>query len=88
MADTAAQYGLTFPLLETNQKATLSQHLSSLVNLANPLDYHTQIWRDKAAMTAVFAAMTGDNIDLTLVVLDFPRLDSCTADAMRLWHGL
>lgn len=79
MADTAAQYGLTFPLLETNQKATLSQHLSSLVNLANPLDYHTQIWRDKAAMTAVFAAMTGDNIDLTLVVLDFPRLDSCTA---------
>ena len=31
-------------------------------------------------MTAVFAAMTGDDIDLTLVVLDFPRLDSCTAD--------
>lgn len=80
MADTAAQYGLTFPPLKSDQEATLSQHLSSLVNLANPLDYHTQIWRNKAAMTAVFAAMTGDDIDLTLVVLDFPRLDSCTAD--------
>ena len=80
MADTAAQYGLTFPPLTSEQTDTLSQHLSSLVNLANPLDYHTQIWRDKAAMTAVFAAMTGDDIDLTLVVLDFPRLDSCTAD--------
>lgn len=80
MADTAAQYGLTFPPLTSEQADTLSQHLSSLVNLANPLDYHTQIWRDKAAMTAVFAAMTGDDIDLTLVVLDFPRLDSCTAD--------
>ncbi|MDB2407953.1 acetate--CoA ligase family protein [Jannaschia sp.] len=80
MADTAAQYGLTFPPLKSDQEETLSQHLSSLVNLANPLDYHTQIWRDKAAMTAVFAAMTGDNIDLTLVILDFPRLDSCSAD--------
>lgn len=80
MADTAAHYGLIFPSLDSDQEDTLSQHLSSLVNLTNPLDYHTQIWRDKAAMTAVFAAMTGDDIDLTLVVLDFPRLDSCTAD--------
>ena len=80
MADTAAHCGLTFPPLTSAQTDTLSQHLSSLVNLTNPLDYHTQIWRDKAAMTAVFAAMTGDDINLTLVVLDFPRLDSCTAD--------
>lgn len=80
MADTAAHYGLTFPPLTSAQTDTLSQHLSSLVNLTNPLDYHTQIWRDKAAMTAVFAAMTGEDIDLTLVVLDFPRLDNCTAD--------
>ncbi|MCZ4366581.1 acetate--CoA ligase family protein [Sulfitobacter dubius] len=80
MADTAAHYGLTFPPLTSAQTDTLSQHLSSLVNLTNPLDYHTQIWRDKAAMTAVFAAMTGEDIDLTLVVLDFPRLDSCAAD--------
>ncbi len=51
MADIAAQFGLTFPVLEHDQIAELSLHLSSLVNMANPLDYHTQIWRNKAAMT-------------------------------------
>lgn len=80
MADTAAQHGLTFPRLTADQKGTLSRHLGSGVHLANPLDYHTQIWRDRSAMTAVFAAVTSDDIDLTLVVLDFPRLDSCAAD--------
>ena len=80
VADTATQYGLTFPPLKSDQADTLARHLSSLVNLANPLDYHTQIWRDKAAMTAVFAAMTADELDLTLVVLDFPRLDRCRAN--------
>jgi acyl-CoA synthetase (NDP forming) len=80
MADTAAQFGLVFPPLLPHQATELNKHLSSLVHLANPLDYHTQIWRDKAAMTAVFATMTSPDIDLTLVVLDFPRLDTCEAE--------
>ncbi|MDO6589403.1 CoA-binding protein [Loktanella sp. D2R18] len=80
MADTAAEFGVTFPPLQPHQATALDKHLSSLVHLANPLDYHTQIWRDKAAMTAVYAAMTGDDIDLTVIVLDFPRLDICEAD--------
>jgi len=79
MADTASRFNLTFPKLHESQIAKLELHLSSLVNLANPLDYHTQIWRDKIAMTAVFAAMTSPEIDLTLIVLDFPRLDTCNA---------
>ncbi len=80
MADIAAQFGLMFPVLKQDQIAELSLHLSSLVTMANPLDYHTQIWRNRAAMTAVFAAMTSPDIDLTLVVLDFPRLDTCDAE--------
>lgn len=80
MADMASRYDLTFAKLHNGQIEKLGRHLSSLVNLANPLDYHTQIWRDKVAMTAVFAAMTGLDIDLTLIVLDFPRLDTCQAD--------
>ncbi|WP_405402582.1 acetate--CoA ligase family protein [Paracoccus sp. Ld10] len=80
MADMASRYDLTFPKLHNGQIEELGRHLSSLVNLANPLDYHTQIWRDKVAMTAVFAAMTGPEIDLTLIILDFPRLDTCQAD--------
>ncbi len=79
MADTATDFGVVFPPLQPHQAHELDKHLSALVHLANPLDYHTQIWRDKAAMTAVYAAMTGDDIDLTLIVLDFPRLDICDA---------
>jgi len=45
--------------------------------LSNPRDYHTGIWRDQAAMTAVFAAMSTDAVDLTVLVLDFPRADLC-----------
>ncbi|MEM9575350.1 MAG: acetate--CoA ligase family protein, partial [Pseudomonadota bacterium] len=77
MADSAMRAGLNFPVLDDGQIATLKQYLSPMVKLANPLDYHTNIWRDEAAMTNVFAAMSGNNIDLSLIVLDFPRDDTC-----------
>ena len=77
IADTAARHGLTFPPMDDVQRAGLAPHLGPLVTLANPLDYHTDIWRDQPAMTAVFSAMAGDSVDLTIVVLDFPRLDTC-----------
>ncbi|MEM8541672.1 MAG: acetate--CoA ligase family protein [Pseudomonadota bacterium] len=77
MADSAMRAGLNFPVLNDGQIATLKQYLSPMVKLVNPLDYHTNIWRDEAAMTNVFAAMSGTNIDLSLIVLDFPRDDTC-----------
>ncbi len=78
MADAAARHGLMFPTLSGAQHDVLSQHLSPLVQLTNPLDYHTDIWRNKPAMTAVFAAMAGPDADLTIVVLDFPHADRCS----------
>ncbi len=77
VADAAARHGLMFPTLSGAQHDVLSQHLSPLVQLTNPLDYHTDIWRNKPAMTAVFAAMAGGQVDLTIVVLDFPHADRC-----------
>lgn len=77
MADCATNAGLAFPSLTNVQKANLRKHLNPMVQLTNPLDYHTTIWRDKIAMTNVFAAVSGDEIDLTLIVLDFPRDDLC-----------
>ena len=77
VADSAMRAGLMFPSLGDGQIATLKQYLSPMVKLVNPLDYHTNIWRDEAAMTNVFAAMSGNNIDLSLIVLDFPRDDVC-----------
>ena len=51
--------------------------------LANPLDYHTFIWGDLAAMTAAFAAILDPDLALGCVVLDFPRADRCDASD---WH--
>jgi acyl-CoA synthetase (NDP forming) len=52
-----------------------------LVHLANPLDYHTFIWGDEAAMTQCFASMMGDWVDLSCLVIDFPRGDRCSRDS-------
>ncbi|MGY9032270.1 MAG: acetate--CoA ligase family protein, partial [Rhodobacterales bacterium] len=47
------------------------------VALANPLDYHTYIWRDTAAMAAAFCAMIDPVLSLTMLIVDFPRADRC-----------
>ena len=73
IADTASRFDIKFPMLTNNQVGSLSEHLNELVTLTNPLDYHTFIWRNREAMAAVFAAMTGDHIDLTMIILDFPK---------------
>ena len=48
-----------------------------MVALANPLDYHTYIWRDLDQMTACWAAMADPTIDLILLIIDYPRPDLC-----------
>ncbi len=79
MADTADVHNLRFPPLQQSQLDALGEHLGPLVTLTNPLDYHTDIWRNKPAMTAVFAEMSV-RADLTIIVLDFPRTDVCSID--------
>jgi acetyl-CoA synthetase len=49
------------------------------VNVANPLDYHTYIWGDLAAQMACFAGILGADFEASLLILDFPRADRCTA---------
>jgi len=45
-ADTAHGRALEFPPLNPRQKSDLFDALGPKVTLANPLDYHTYIWRD------------------------------------------
>ena len=78
-ADTAQGTGLIFPPLNPRQAKDLSAALGPMVAMANPLDYHTYIWRDKAAMTQAWAAMADDEIAMTLLVSDYPRADLCDA---------
>ncbi|MEJ6709060.1 MAG: acetate--CoA ligase family protein [Amylibacter sp.] len=77
-ADTAVGHNVTFPSLTETQKTNLRTALGPMVALANPLDYHTYIWRDADAMTAAWSAMMEPHLALTLLIVDFPRADRCS----------
>ncbi|WP_420412732.1 acetate--CoA ligase family protein [Roseibium sp.] len=77
MADLGLAHDITFPELTNCQSNGLRSALGPKVALANPLDYHTYIWSDPAAMADTFAAMMAGDLALGLVVLDFPRSDRC-----------
>ena len=79
MADAGLRAGVEFPPLTEAQAAALRTALGPKVALSNPLDYHTYIWNDRAAMAACFSAMMRPDLALGCVVLDFPRPDRCTA---------
>lgn len=76
-ADTAFGRDLTFPPLNEHQQQGLSKALGPMVALANPLDYHTYIWRDEASMTAAWSAMADPSLALLMIILDYPRADRC-----------
>lgn len=77
-ADLGEVHGLTFPPLTDDQQTTLRDVLGPKVALANPLDYHTYVWRDTAAMTAAWSAMVTPDIALTMTIVDIP--DATRAD--------
>ncbi|WP_147107655.1 acetate--CoA ligase family protein [Tateyamaria sp. syn59] len=85
VADMAHALDLTFPPLTPDQMTALRDTLGPMVALANPLDYHTYIWRDADRMAQAWTAMTGDGIGMTLSIVDYPTTDpsdwSCTVDA-------
>ncbi len=81
LADRAMAYNLEWPEIPQTNKQQLADQLGPLVHLSNPLDYHTFIWGDAAAMTRCFASMMGGWIDLCCLVIDFPRADRCNRDS-------
>ena len=81
IADAAGAAGLNFVALSPDAAAAIAATLPELVTISNPLDYHTFGWRNRTALTATFAAMMRAGADLNLLILDFPRPESCdTAD--------
>ncbi len=75
IADMAIGTGLRFPELSRDKQTRLRDALGPMVALSNPLDYHTYIWRDEEAMANAWAGMTGDDIDLTFTIVDYPTTD-------------
>ena len=81
VADLAQPRGLDMPAIPPAAQARLRAVLGDKVNVANPLDYHTYIWGDLAAQTECFSGLMDCGFDATLLVLDYPRLDRCSADS-------
>lgn len=76
MADTGLSRGVVYPPLQDAQRSDLADALGPKVTLANPLDYHTYIWGDEAAVEKTFTAMMqGSGLALGIVVLDFPKVE-------------
>ena len=78
IADAAEGRQVRFRALASEERAAVKATLGPLVTVANPLDYHTFIWDNEPAMAATFTAMLGCGFDLSILVLDFPRLDRCS----------
>ncbi len=77
MADAATGRAVDFRALKPEQLPALRRSLGEMVTLSNPLDYHTFVWGDLTRQTEAFTAMFEGGYALNLIVLDFPRDDSC-----------
>ncbi|SHL32061.1 Acyl-CoA synthetase (NDP forming) [Roseovarius litoreus] len=81
VADSAEGRDIVLPPLSARQRDGLRAALGPKVALANPLDYHTYIWGDTAAMARAFAAMLSGDLGLGCLIVDFPRTDRCSMAA-------
>lgn len=85
IADMAAGRSVDFPPLGSTQVTRLQAALGPKVALANPLDYHTYIWRDTDVMTRTWQAMAQCDVAITLSIVDYPHTDArdwvCATDA-------
>jgi len=89
MADAGVKRKIVYRALREEQRQPLRDTLGQMVTIANPLDYHTFVWGNRAKLTDAFTAMLRGGYALNLVVLDFPRLDRCDAtDWLTTCHAL
>jgi len=77
VGDLSAHLDVDLRPLTEREITKIKVTLPPLVTISNPLDYHTFSWGNKPALTATFAAMLECCFGMTMIVVDFPRLDHC-----------
>jgi acyl-CoA synthetase (NDP forming) len=77
VADAIDNRRLRFRPLSEGEAARVAATLSPLATASNPLDYHTFAWANEPALTETFAAVMAARFAMTMLILDFPRLDRC-----------
>ena len=72
IADLAVGKQVEFPPLPLVAQKETEAALGPLVTVANPLDFHTYIWANKAQTSKAFAGMLMGDFDLNILIQDFP----------------
>jgi acyl-CoA synthetase (NDP forming) len=81
VADAAEGRRLCFARFSEADRARIAATLNPFVAIANPLDYHTFIWGDEAALTRTFTAALTVEAALALLILDFPHEARCDTES-------
>ena len=72
VADRALHHPVVFEPFAPEHAARVKATLSELVTITNPLDYHTFIWGDRAALERCFSEVLSGPFDAAMLVLDWP----------------
>lgn len=79
-ADRAARYDVVFEPFADGHARRIKDTLSDLVAITNPLDYHTFIWGDQAALRRCFTAALDGPADAGMLILDWPDENNDDSD--------
>ena len=71
---------LNYTNFNHNTKKKLEKELGGLVNIDNPLDYNTYIWGEWEKTKKMFVTALSQKFDFAMLVIDFPRSDSCDTE--------
>jgi acetate---CoA ligase (ADP-forming) len=82
VADLALQHDVAFPAFDAETAKRVTETLSELVTISNPLDYHTFIWNQPDKLTATFSASLSGGFDVGMLILDAPS-PPMNSDAWR-----
>ena len=85
VADRAVHHPVAFDPFAPEHAARVKATLSDLVTITNPLDYHTFIWGDVAALERCFTEVLTGPVDAAMLVLDWP---SAGSDDTEWWPTL
>ena len=85
-ADNARHLGLEFAPFPPASVASLREILSDRVTVANPFDFHTYIWFDRARMRRMFSVAQRSGFDAVGFMIDCPPEGQ--ADASAYLHGI
>ncbi|MBS0378137.1 MAG: acetate--CoA ligase family protein [Proteobacteria bacterium] len=83
VADAGLAHGLNLRPFSAAQERRIRATLPALAQVSNPLDYHNFTWNDPKALEATYAAVLSAGFDLSLLVMDFPRTDRCSAQGFE-----